>query len=238
MKSLIPILLLFCIQPLFAQQKSITEEPLPLEKKHELVVSFGKPFLTSELFSLHNGSFGIGYRFHYFKSFIFEGFYSYSQNNTFPSFFDNEAERHAYILSGKYMDIYHANWEEIYLHSLGIKPHFVLSGNSKRWLVSVYTAGGFYTSSSSLHTIKSATYSPDGQMIDYNAEHIKKRNNGFFYILPGIQIAYLFDRLSLGLDMSLYHIDLSKFKNVPITTYDFPVMPEHYNVSFTIGFKF
>lgn len=180
-----------------------------------------------------NPSFTVGYRKQYFKSFAFEAFYQYAQNNNFPDFFDDPNKLHSFILTGGFWDD-SATWDEIYHHSLGIKSHFVLSGGERLYF-STYLAVGAYTSWSSFHRRTEARFS-DNQMLEYKTEHIKKRNNGLFY-MPGLQLNYqIFRKYFLGFDLSLFlFIDL---ENLDLyTSYDYPVLPEYYNASLTFGIK-
>ncbi len=231
-KILLLFLFLFCIIGFagIARGES-TDDYVPYTT---LSFGIGKNAFTDSWDYQRNSSFMVGCRKQYFKSFAFEAFYQYAQNNNFPDFFDDPDKLHTFILDGGFWD-FNSTWDEVYNHSLGLKTHFVLSG-SGRWYVSAYLAGGAYTSWSSYHTHTEAVYWDD-QMVEYTREHIKKRNNGLFY-MPGLQVNYqIYGKYYLGLDLGLFRfIDLESLDLY--TSYDYPVLPEYYNASLTFGIKF
>lgn len=210
------------------------ESPDDYAPKTSLSFGIGKTAFTSSWEYQRNPSFMVGYRKQYFKSFAFEAFYQYAQNNNFPDFFNDPDKLHSFILTGGFWDD-SATWDQIYHHSLGLKTHFVLSGGERLYF-STYLAVGAYTSWSSLHYRTEARFLGN-QMLDYKTEHLKKRNNGLFY-MPGLQMNYkIFQNYFLGFDLNLFQfIDLEN--RDLYTAYDFPVMPEYYNAALVFGIKF
>lgn len=230
-KPIFCFLLFYCII-LFA---GIARGGSPDDYDPQTTLNFGigKNAFTSSWEYQRNPSFTVGYSKQYFKSFAFEAFYQYAQNNNFPDFFDDPNKLHSFMLTGGFWDD-SATWDEIYHHSLGIKTHFVLSGGERLYF-STYLAVGAYTSWSSFHRRTEARFS-DNQMLEYKTEHIKKRNNGLFY-MPGLQVNYqIFRKYFLGIDLCL--LQFIDFENRGLyTTYDFPVIPNYYNASLTFGIK-
>jgi len=231
MKVIFFLLTMFAYHFLFAGQIKIAQDE-NADWKSSLSTSFGKAYFTDTGSMQRNPSFSIGYRKQYFKSFAFEAVYQYAQNNNFPDFFNNPARLSDAILAG---DMFSSNWDEGYLHSLGLKSHFVISGGGK-WFLSAYLTGGVYTMWSSNHFLTEAVFIGN-KMIDYESEHVKKRNNGLFY-KPGLEANYRFFRnYFMGFNLSIFRfIDLQN--RDLITAYDFPVLPEYYNASFVIGILF
>ncbi|MFN3554484.1 MAG: hypothetical protein ACK4VN_00815 [Bacteroidales bacterium] len=231
MKAIIFFFLLICS---FSQVKVFSSETFSDFKNDTSVsIGVGKTVIPSLWGGMkRNPSLVVGCRKQFYPSFAFEAFYQYAQNDNFPTFFNNQDQLHEAILMG---DLFDSVWEEIYLHSIGIKAHFVLSGKG-RWFFSVYLGGGAFNSFSSYHSLTEALFVGD-QMVDYENLHVKRNNVGVFH-MPGLLLNYqVYGNWSLGCDLSLFRFIDFKRRGL-YTTYDYPVLPQFYSALLSLGFKF
>lgn len=224
MKYFTFILILF-LNPTYSQQT---------ESKNKFFNLYtGKPWFPDKDYNLHNFSIGMGFQNRFSESFAYEGYYTFSQSNNYPNFFDNKTTLNGYLLSQKDYDIvFNSLWSDVYVHNLGLKIHYAFINNPK-WFFSFNLAGGFSFSKSSKHEILNWTYNEeDGQMLAYENTVLKDKLSNF-YFSPGVQVSHLiYKEYHLGLDFS--------FVNVPDTdkTLSAPVLPLYYNASLILGKKF
>ena len=203
------------------------------ENKHMVYLTSGKAYYIFDQ-PIRNFSIGVAYQYRPFKAFSFDGFYLYSQSNSFPSFFDDKAKLHDFIL-GQNISNFTLFWSEVYTHSVGLRPHYSIINNN-RWHLSINFAFGIALSKSSIQGYDRFSWHPvSGQIIDYELDEPDKGSISGLFVSPGLQLHFTFYRnFIIGIDPNLHY-----FK--PGADYDtlnsIPSWPEFINLSIMIGKK-
>lgn len=201
------------------------------ENKHAVFFTTGKVFYWYED-PVKNFSAGLTYQYRPFKAFSFDGYYLYSQSNSYPGFFDNKAKLHDYILSQNISN-FTLHWTEVYTHSFGLRPHYSMI-NTNRWHLSLNFAFGVSFSKCSLQGYNRFSWHPGtGQIIDYELGEPYKGSISGIFVSPGLQIHYnFFKDFIFGLNPSLVYFrpgaDFETLNSVP-------VWPDFINLSIMIG---
>lgn len=203
------------------------------EREHAVFFTTGKVYYMYEE-PERNFSAGLTYQYRPFKAFSFDGFYSYSQTNSFPSFFEDKAKLHNYIMSLSAR--YFIAWSEIYTHSVGIRPHYSII-NTNRWHLSLNFAFGVSFSRFSEQSSKRLTWSLiTGQIIDYELHDHEKGSISGIFVSPGLQVHFNFYKdFIFGLNPHVHYFRPGADSEVLNSV---PVWPEFINLSIMIGKKF
>jgi hypothetical protein len=235
MKTII-VLFLNCLYLVTAAQDSKAIHTVQDYEKKALLISPGKPHFTDAFTSKRNISLSMSYQYRFMKSFSLEPFYLYAQNNSYPSFFNDEEKLDKFIRSMEDPEMFYiyANWDEIYTHSLGLRFHFSFVHNP-RWYFSFNFATGYYLSLSSIHSLSFFEYTfPPYQITNYGTDYYRKWNRGLF-IMPGILLNYSTkNRYIFGLHLTGYFFNEKKDWSLE----DMPVLPNHWNASLVLGKAF
>ncbi len=230
------ILILLIITPIF-----LFAQP---DKKHAITLTTG---LVDYFYQERKNNFSAGliYTYRPFKTFAFDGFYLYSQSNSFPSYFDDKQRLHNYLMSQNGFRFI-IGWSEVYTHSIGLRVHYSIISNNKWHLSLNFAFGGFY-SKSSYQGFKYWSWHPTtGQIIDY--EFADRDQGSVFdsFVSPGLNLHYNFyDDFIIGINPGLFYSGIKTGTEaiidglpviIPIKTA--PVLPDFINLSIIVGKKF
>jgi hypothetical protein len=229
------VLFLNCLYLVTTAKDTTSIHPVQDYEKKAVLFSLGRPLFTDAFTRKRNISFSLNYQYRFLKSFSLEPFYLYAQNNSYPSFFSDEAKLDRYIRSMEEPEYFYASWDEVYTHSLGLRLHFSFIHNP-RWYFSFNFATGYYFSLSSLHSLSFFEYTiPPYQVTNYGTSYYRRWNKGLF-IMPGLLLNYSTkNRYSFGIHLTGYFFNDTKEIWYPE---DMPVFPNHWNASLVFGKTF
>ncbi len=236
MKTII-VLFLNCLYLVTTAKDTTSIRPVQDYEKKAVLISLGKPLFTDAFARKRNISLSMSYQYHFMKSFSLEPFYLYAQNNSYPSFFNDEEKLDRFIRSMEDPEMFYvyAMWDEIYTHSLGLRFHFSFVHNP-RWYFSFNFATGYFFSLSSTHSLSYIYYNwPSFEITDYGTNYHRRWNKQLF-IMPGVMLNYnTKNRYIFGLHLTSYFFKDTKEIWFPE---DLPVFPNHWNASLVFGKAF
>jgi len=222
-------LFLLCIF-LFAQKSNAQENA-----NQNFSLTLGKPIFSEATQDAQNFSVGFNYQNRFSNFFAFDVFYTYAQVSNLPSYIDDPQRLNQEILSltGSLSAFFATDWSRIRNHSLGSKIHFLFVNNEK-WSFSLFGGFGYNFSNSKQHVLLNNTFDQETlQIISFENEIETESYNNFFGMY-GLQTHYSFyKKYIIGLEVSF----LSAFMDNE--TWDsINRLPNYYNFSLMLGFKF
>jgi len=233
-KIFIAVLLLVTPLFLFAQP----------DKKHAIILTTG---LVDVFYEERKNNFSVGLTYQYrpFRAFAFDGFYLYSQSNSYPSFFNDKNRLHDYILS-RNINNFTWIWSEVYTHSIGLRVHYSIISTNK-WHLSLNFAFGGFFSKSSYQSFKYWSWHPTtGQIIDYELADMEQGSVFDTFVSPGLNLHFNFYKnFIIGINPGLFYSGIETGTEgywnglpviIPIETV--PVIPDFINLSIMVGKKF
>lgn len=203
--------------------------------KENLSITLGKPIFSESTQDSNNFSAGINYQNRFSNSFAFDVFYTYAQVSNLPDYIDDseQLEQEILGLSGGLSAFFETDWSRIRNHSLGSKIHFLFV-NSDTWSFSVFGGFGYNFSSSKQHVLLNTTFDDETLEIMSFENEVESENYDSFFGIYGLQAHYNFYKNYLiGVEASF----LSAFTDDE--TFDtINRLPDYYNFSLLLGFKF